>query len=451
MSDLEDRYLGAFEKAFDAMIVVDDDGRYIDANPRACDLFGLAKDELLGRSIEEFTPDDCDFAFEWDEFQNSNGAVDTFTLICADGERRTVEYTVSPNIAPGEHLSILRDLTERKERERKLRETQSKYRQLVEQNLIGIYVIQDREFTYVNPRLAEIFGETPDEMIGHSPFEWIAEEDHERVKENLRRREQGEVDSLKFTVTGKRSDGERIDFQVHGGRVEVDGRPAILGALQDVTERKEQERALKQQNERLEEFANIVSHDLRNPLNVAQGRVELAQQECDTDHLDAVVKAHERINILIDDLLQLAQEGKVVEETDSVSIADLMEDCWQNVEMEDARLVTETTAIVRGDESRLMQMGENLIRNAVEHSNGDVTITVGELKDGFFVEDDGVGIPKDDRDEVFETGYSTSEEGTGFGLSIVKQVVEAHDWEIRVTEGSEGGARFEITGVEFIG
>ena len=76
---------------------------------------------------------------------------------------------------------------------------------------------------------------------------------------------------------------------------------------------------------------------------------------------------------------------------------------------------------------------------------------IGELddKEGFYVEDDGPGIAADDRKQVFEAGYSSTREGTGFGLSIVKEIVEAHGWEIRVTEGTNGGARFEITGVEF--
>jgi signal transduction histidine kinase len=78
-----------------------------------------------------------------------------------------------------------------------------------------------------------------------------------------------------------------------------------------------------------------------------------------------------------------------------------------------------------------------------------VTVTVGELADGFYIEDDGPGIPEGDWQTVFDPGYSTAEQGTGFGLSIVKQVVDAHDWAIEITEGTKGGARFEITGVEF--
>jgi signal transduction histidine kinase len=76
-----------------------------------------------------------------------------------------------------------------------------------------------------------------------------------------------------------------------------------------------------------------------------------------------------------------------------------------------------------------------------------VTVTIGELDDGVYVADDGPGIPPEEREDVFEAGYSTSGSGTGFGLSIVEQVAEAHDWTVRVTESASGGARFEIVGM----
>lgn len=96
------------------------------------------------------------------------------------------------------------------------------------------------------------------------------------------------------------------------------------------------------------------------------------------------------------------------------------------------------------------QLLENLFRNAVEHGGPDVTVEVGALEDGFFVEDDGPGIPSDARDEVFDVGYSSADDGSGFGLSIVRRIATAHGWDISVTEGTDGGARFEITDVSFV-
>ncbi|MGM0718638.1 MAG: sensor histidine kinase, partial [Halobacteriota archaeon] len=113
-----------------------------------------------------------------------------------------------------------------------------------------------------------------------------------------------------------------------------------------------------------------------------------------------------------------------------------------------ATLNIETDRVIRSDRDRLRHLLENLMRNAVEHGESDVTVTVGDLEDGFYIEDDGAGIPIDLRERVFESGVSTADHGTGLGLAITKQVAEAHDWEIRVKNGDEGGARFEITGVE---
>jgi signal transduction histidine kinase len=134
---------------------------------------------------------------------------------------------------------------------------------------------------------------------------------------------------------------------------------------------------------------------------------------------------------------------------ESVSLAELPNNCWQNVETGDATLQTKANRTIRADPNRLAQLFENLMRNAVEHTSQDVTVTIGELDDGFYVEDDGSGIPEDSRDDAFEAEYTTADEGTGFGLSIVKEVADAHGWDITITEGSEGGARFEITNVDF--
>ncbi len=210
----------------------------------------------------------------------------------------------------------------------------------------------------------------------------------------------------------------------------------------------DRERDLTRQNDRLEEFVGIVSHDLRNPLNVASGRLELLAEACDSEHLDHVERAHSRMEALIEDLLTLAVEGNGVTEPEPADFAALVRGSWETVGTADATLETDIDRVVRVDEGRVKQMFENLFRNAVEHGFEGVTVVVGELSDGFYVEDDGPGIDEDNRGRIFEAGYSNSPEGTGFGLSIVEGIVDAHGWEISVTTSADGGARFEITGVD---
>ena len=213
-------------------------------------------------------------------------------------------------------------------------------------------------------------------------------------------------------------------------------------------ERQRANERLARKNQRLEEFASIVSHDLRNPLNVLQGSLDLAERTGDPEQFGVCRRAADRMEGLIDDVLTLARQGETVAETRSVPLAGLVETCWVGVETGGADLRLRADRSVRADESRLQQAFENLFHNAVEHGPRGVTITVGDLDDGFYVEDDGPGIPSEKRERVLESGYSTSETGTGFGLAIVRRIVEAHGWTIDVTESDEGGARFEVRGVE---
>jgi signal transduction histidine kinase len=218
--------------------------------------------------------------------------------------------------------------------------------------------------------------------------------------------------------------------------------------LSDVTHREQYRQELETKNEKLEQFASIVSHDLRNPLQVAKGRTELAIEGGDTEHLEPVVRAHERMEQLIGEMLTLAREGVSIDETERVDLAALARRSWGMIAGGQASLSVDddVDVTVSADPERLQQLFENLFRNAIEHGGDDVVVSVGPLADadGFYVEDDGAGIPEADREGIFEAGYTTSEDGTGFGLAIVSEIVEAHEWEIRATEADSGGARFEI-------
>lgn len=218
--------------------------------------------------------------------------------------------------------------------------------------------------------------------------------------------------------------------------------------LRDVTEQHQRELQLRRQTEQLDAFASTVSHDLRNPLTVAQGYLEFAQQDTvDDDAFEKVETAHDRMAAIIDDVLTLSKQGKRIDDPEPVSLRAVAEHAWGSVETEAATLSVDGDLTVRADAAMLRRVFENLYRNAVEHGESSVHVRVGTTEDGFFVEDDGPGIPADERESVLEAGVTTNRHGTGYGLQIVDSVVGAHGWALTITEGTTGGARFEMTGV----
>jgi PAS domain S-box-containing protein len=212
-------------------------------------------------------------------------------------------------------------------------------------------------------------------------------------------------------------------------------------------EQRRRTRALERQNDRLDRFASRVSHDLRNPLSAAAGRLELAiERHGDDEDLVAVREALEDANDRIDEMLEIARLGSAVSEPEPVGLADAAEAAWRLVDEEAASLDVVGDVEVRGDRDRIERLLENLFRNAIEHGGADVSVRVGARPDGpgFFVEDDGPGIPESERETVFESGYTTSDSGSGFGLAIVEEVATAHEWDVRLADSAAGGARFEF-------
>jgi len=220
---------------------------------------------------------------------------------------------------------------------------------------------------------------------------------------------------------------------------------------------------LGQTNERLEAFTRTVTHDLRNPLEVLSHSIELVAETEDIDHLDRCRDAADRMETLVQDLRVLAQQGEIVDDRREVEVSALVSDCWRTVETAGATLSVETDAKIRADRERLRQLFENLFRNAVEHGSTDtraaadhdapgdepLTITVGATGGSLYVADDGCGIPAGEREAVFERGFSTGVDGSGFGLAIVEEIADAHGWTVVVADSEAGGARFDIRGVEF--
>jgi signal transduction histidine kinase len=227
--------------------------------------------------------------------------------------------------------------------------------------------------------------------------------------------------------------------------LEVDLLRILAASVSAAMVRVEREAELQRQNDRLSEFTGYVSHDLRNPLSVAQGYVDQIKSTGNTDTLAAVERAHDRMQTLIEDMLLLARKGEIIDMVGPTNVETVAQWAWESVDSRDAEFVIEGELTVEADAPRLQQVFENLFRNSVEHGGPDLTITVDCHDDRFIIADDGHGC---EDEEPPQLDSETHESESGLGLSIVAKIVEAHGWTITARNGDDGGSQFEITGVE---
>lgn len=218
-----------------------------------------------------------------------------------------------------------------------------------------------------------------------------------------------------------------------------------VGILRDASAEQRRREQLAQQNERLEEFTSIVSHDLRTPLSNAEAAAELARTTGSEDAFARLEREHERMEEMIEELLILAREGETVSEVEPVDVAAVATEAWESFRCPENDFTRPNgDIVVDGDESRIRRLFENLFRNSVEHSQSPASVKLGPVDGGFYVADDGPGIDESQHEKVFEAGYTTAKDGTRFGLSVVKRIADAHGWEITLSDSDADGVRFEF-------
>lgn len=220
----------------------------------------------------------------------------------------------------------------------------------------------------------------------------------------------------------------------------------LVGRRHRITDEILQQQELERKNRRLDQFVDYITHDLQNPLQVAHGYLKLAK-EGDENAMAQVENALGRMEDLVEDVETLAR-GERTEMTAirSINFVDLVTQIWEMIDTGESSLTVAAPpeTVINVSKAEFRPMIQNLLKNALDYGPADVSITIGTLNDGFFVEDDGDGIPVERRDEIFEKGYTTAADGAGTGLAIVADVAEAHEWELDVVEGREGGARFRV-------
>ena len=372
-----------------------------------------------------------------------------FILLTGRGDEETASRAIAAGVADYLlKLEVVEDkqygrLANRIESVVEQDRTSKKFQSLVENSPDGIaHVTEKGVVLSVNPAMADRLNRDREAIAGERLTDLMDTETARRRVAAVRRAiDQGETVETDDSVDGRHYRNQFVPVESHRERA------TVQLVSRDVTEQVERQEELRRQNKRLEEFASVVSHDLRNPLNVAMGALELVDREGeDAEPLAKIDRSLTRMSEIIEDVLTLAREGQAVDETEQLDIETLATEVWAMVETGESALSVGESATIQADPTRARDLFANLFRNAVEHNDEPVTVTVGTLDDGFYVADDGAGVPADE--DVFEMGHSTQESGTGIGLAIVAQIADAHGWHVDLTESEAGGARFELTGVD---
>ncbi len=438
-------------------VTIDEEGRVIDTNPAARDVFG-ADEGWRGLQAEVFFGDLSDQV----DLARKGGTGKTEVGVEHDGTQSHFDVETTPIRGPQDErrgqLVTFHDVTETRTRERRLRDLARRFDLALEATDAGVWELDPRTDTVtLDDRSKRLFGHGADETVEtvERTFEYVHPDDESELAAAYEAGLGADVYETEFRILPE--EGERRWLWLRAEPQQEEGRPVrFVGLVQNITERKKGEQKLRRKNELLDEFASVVSHDVATPLGVIRNKAQLIEMTGDTAHAGDIYDASERVQTLVDKLKHLAREGEDVGETHPVDLSAAAEEAWNGIETPDAELSIAESTVVDADRTRLKQLLENLFENAVEHgheavvpADGEVekpplSVTVGTVGDGFYVADDGRGIPEGDREEIFEQGYSTTEGGTGLGLAIVSRILDGHGWDIGVTDSRSGGARFEI-------
>jgi PAS domain S-box-containing protein len=323
------------------------------------------------------------------------------------------------------------------------------FERLVEEAPFAVVSI-DTEGTvvYANMGVRRIFGYEPSAVEGRPLTDLVPERLREQHRSGFAAYlETGErhVDWEYVELTGLHADGHEVPLAVTLREVEV-GEETLYTGL--VHERETGADTGAGVPDELEEVASILSHDLRNPLNVATGYLALEAESNDSEHVARALSALDRMEHMVEDLLSLVRDGRVVTETRPTEFEAAAREAWGRFADADATFEVADGGRLVADPARLRTLLEHVLENAVVHSPPGVTVTVGTTDDGFYVADDGPGIRPVERGSVTEPGHTTVSSRPGLGLAIVDRIAAAHGWSFEVTGSEDGGARVEFHGVD---
>ncbi len=443
----------------DIFYVIDQDGTLDRWNDTLLEVSGYDAEEVAEMDAVEFFPED-----ERDRVANAISTTLETGSVDIEAELRTkagrclpYEFTGSRLIEPDGTIRGLvgvgRDVSRRNQRERRIQRQERRFEAVFNDPniLVGLLSpsgtvldINQTAMEYVGTELEDITGT----KFWNTPW-WDTNDQVQRdVQGWLDRAANGEY--VEYETIHTNADGD--EFTVSGTFRPVPDATGETGMIivsgRDITDFEESKRGIKQRNERMNEFAGILSHDLQTPLSTAEGRLELALSTGELEHAKEALKAVKRVNSMREEVVEVLKSGEIVTSAENINLAEVAETVWQMIDGGvDGTLTIADRPVVEGDRSAIRRFFENAFNNAVEHGGSGTTVRLGAIPNGFYIEDDGPGIDPEIRADVFTAGFSTKggSNGTGLGMTSLEQIVSAHGWEIGISDGEHlEGARFEI-------
>jgi PAS domain S-box-containing protein len=435
---------------------------------------GYSREELVEQNARMLYPTDEDFEYVGREKyaqirERGTGTVET-RWKRKDGKVIDVLLSSTPvdpsDLTAGVTFTAL-DITERKQAEDALKESEKKYSTLVENSLTGIYIDQDKKIVFANRRFAEIFGYRREDILGIQAWRLVHPEDRPLTNMLRHRRLKGQGAPDEYEARGLTKDGETIWVIRRNTRIKYHGKPAILGNVADITELKRIEQEVEKINKELKNFVDIVSHDLKTPIISIQGFSSRLLKNFHEElggkggrYLEQINTSARRMEVLVSDLLELSRIGQLVpafKDTPSIGIVKMitstLEDRLKKSDIE--LVVADNLPTLYCDEERIYQVFENLLVNAIKFTSdtNNPQIEIGYEDKGnvhqFYVRDNGIGIDPKHHRRIFEIFHRLKqvedEEGTGLGLTIVDRIVNNHGGRVWVESEKGKGATFYFT------
>lgn len=437
------------ESTADDILVVDRNGDIIDYNQKFVDMWQIPESVIKYRDdvkalefIQNQLKDPNNFMKKVRELYDNPEAVSE-DLIEFNDDRVFRRYSQPMKI--GEDIVgrvwSFRDITERKKAEESLKESEEKYRTVVEQTHDGIFIYLNGKLKFVNKRVCETTGYNEEEFYHMNVWDLVHPEDRDKVKEIGEKRPDGEdVPSIYVTRVVTRG-GETRYLELALTRVPYKGRQAILGAARDITDRKEMEERIVQLNGVLRLLNKNLRHDVLNDLNVVSNSLELYRENKDERLLESAFKSIEKIINLVKRMRELESLVSSGGSLKSYNVKDLVSSIEEDFDIE---INVEGDGVVLGDEALNSVLG-NIIGNSIKHGKADKANITVEEEDEFCsirITDNGVGVPDEIKENVFEEGFSGDDSGSGLGLYIVKKTVERYGGSIEIEDNHPIGTTF---------